>query len=128
LYLANPGRHETPPTFSRGAPLVDFEACAYGEGTIVTAGEDGVVKVWEVNDEGEGVERGVVRGLEKVTQVMWHGFVEWLVAILGVEAGKTEIQLWDSTSSEDERKRIPLEYSVHQHTSGLIVGVEYGLE
>jgi coronin-7 len=129
LSLSNPGRHETPPTFSTGAPLVDFEARAYGQATrVVTAGEDGVVKVWEVSDEGEGLEKGAVRGLEKVTQVMWHGFVEGLIAILCVEAGTTEIQLWDSTSSEEERKRIPLEYSVLQYKSGLMIVVEYGLE
>ena len=101
----------------------------------MTAGEDGVVKIWEVSDEreGEGVEKGEVRGLEKVTQVMWHGFVEGLIAILCVEAGKTEIQLWNSTSSEEERKRIPLEYSVRQHIyvgvnsrRGVWLGVEMG--
>jgi len=80
---------------------------------VVTAGEDGMVKVWEVSGEdGEGLEKGVVRGLEKVMQVMWHGFVQGLIAILCVEGGKTEIQLWASTSSEEERKRISLEYSV----------------
>ena len=111
---------------------MDLEACPYGEATrVVTAGEDGVVKVWEViGEEGEAVEEGAVKGLEKVTQVMWHGFVEGLVAILCVEAGKTEIQLWDSTSSDEERKCILLEYSVWQYLymSGLILGVEYGLE
>jgi len=82
----------------------------------MTAGEDGAVKVWEISGEDkEAVEKGIVRGLEKVTQVMWHGFVEGLIAILCVEGGKTEIQLWDWTSCEEERKRILLEYSVLQH-------------
>ena len=118
LSLSAPGRHETPATFSTGAALVDFEPCSYsGNMRVVTAGEDGVVKVWEVTDEGEdvGEEKGALKGLEKVTQVMWHPFVDGLIAILCVEAGKTEIQLWNSTSSDDgENKRISLEYSVCQ--------------
>ena len=83
---------------------------------MVTAGEDGVVTVWDVSAEGEGGGElnAMVKGLDKVIQVMWHPFVEGLIAILCVEAGKTEIQLWDSMSSnEGERKRVPLEYAVY---------------
>jgi len=117
LSLANPGRHETPTTFSTGAALVDFDVSAYVEGwKVVTAGEDGVVTAWDVSAEGEGGGElnAMVKGLDKVIQVMWHPFVEGLIAILCVEAGKTEIQLWDSMSSnEGERKRVPLEYAVY---------------
>ena len=126
LSFSSSGRHESPPNFSTGAPLVDFEACAYAE-SVVTAGQDGVVKLWELG-EGTAEERMVLRRLEKVIQVAWHPFVEGLIAILGVETGNTVIRLWESTASDGDGKCISLDYSVAPSISGVMVGVEYCVE
>ena len=48
LSVNNPGRHESPTTLSHGSTVVDF---AMREGKVVTAGEDGRVKVWTIQGD-----------------------------------------------------------------------------
>src|SRR5271163_1817255 len=69
LSLSNPGRHETPPTLSAGISLVDFSLSPHRNSSIASAGEDGRVRVWKVEDAGQPM--GTLE-TEKVLQVEWH--------------------------------------------------------
>ena len=124
--MNNPGRHDSPPTFSHGSTVVDF---AMRGGEVVTAGEDGKVKVWTIEDDGGKGEDGGLRvdevgkleGMEKVIQVEWHPFVKGLIGVLCVDSGKHEIRLWDYTA--EGYKRIPLSYPVLPRCCQLTIGI-----
>ena len=107
LELSDPGRHESPFSFSSGGNLVDFALCPYAN-EIVTATEDGRVRTWRF--EGGKVEQvGLLEGLDKVFQVEWHPFAGGLIAVLGSIAGQSEVRLWDY---KGDSKSISLGYSV----------------
>jgi coronin-7 len=118
LSVNNPGRHASPTTFSHGRTVIDF---AMRGGEVVTAGEDGRVKVWTIQGDNVVEEERKLEGMEKVIQVEWHPYIEALIGVLCVDSGKHEIRLWDYTA--EGYKRIPLSCSVLSRCRELTIGI-----
>jgi len=123
LSLSNPGRHETPPTLSTGMALVDFSLSPHRNGTLASAGEDGRVKIWKVEDADQAL--GTLE-TEKVVQVEWHPLAEGLLGVLCTVSGKHEFQLWDWKNGSIKKIDIPPAFGFSWNREGTKIVVAGG--
>ncbi|ORY22755.1 putative actin cross-linking [Naematelia encephala] len=98
---------------SGGSELVDFDIELGGK-RVALAGEDGVIRVWTVGEEGvhgpgpepETVLKG--KGIDKIAQIAFHPTAKDLLTALTNDSGKATLRLWD-VSSGSEINHIQLE-------------------
>ncbi|WVF72470.1 hypothetical protein IAT40_007285 [Kwoniella sp. CBS 6097] len=96
-----------------GMEMVDFDVELGNEGRVAVAGEDGVIRVWQIPSEGiQGVgsePRQVLKGkgIDKITQIVFHPTGKDLLVGLTNDHGQSYIRFWDLTSG-DEVKQVEL--------------------
>ncbi|WRT66968.1 uncharacterized protein IL334_003933 [Kwoniella shivajii] len=89
-----------------GVEISDFDVELGGD-RVAVAGEDGVVRLWNVGEQGvqgvgpepEQVLKG--KGIDKITQIAFHSTAENLLVGLTNDFGQSSIRFWDLAIGEE---------------------------
>lgn len=93
---------------SGGVGIADFDADPFGD-LVVLAGEDGVLRGWNVGPEGiEGAgpePAKVVRGegVDKVVQLSFHPTAQNLLLVASNDQGKAHLRFFDLSTGKEEK-------------------------
>ncbi|WVQ70262.1 uncharacterized protein L199_008488 [Kwoniella botswanensis] len=93
---------------SAGVEIVHFDVELGGD-RVAIAGEDGVVRVWNVGKEGvngvgpepEQVLKG--KGIDKITQIAFHPTAQDLLVALTIDHGSSSMRFFDLSKGEEAK-------------------------